>query len=218
MLARRLARIIRTIANFYNVVAAFEGFGVPGNIKTIITVGLLGLYVSACSSTRDINEFALDTDAAEQASQVAGIYDEEPDADGQLVTASISNKFSKPGSEKTIVNGQYENGNAGIPSYQAQASGGNTASGLSGTWLRVTDNNSSCRLVLSRTVSWEGFQASGTTGCETTLFMTENWQVSRGVVLIRDHLGDITARMVPQGVNQLTGKLRNGETLILVRN
>ncbi|MBL4875103.1 MAG: AprI/Inh family metalloprotease inhibitor [Cohaesibacteraceae bacterium] len=82
----------------------------------------------------------------------------------------------------------------------------------------MTDNNSSCRLVLSRTVSWEGFQASGTTGCETTLFMTENWQVSRGVVLIRDHLGDITARMVPQGVNQLTGKLRNGETLILVRN
>ncbi len=77
---------------------------------------------------------------------------------------------------------------------------------LSGAWSFSWDNgHSTCPVTLSTTRGLSGMSAQADVSCPSEIFMTKGWDMMGPDIVLENHQGKVTARLVPAGPNRYVG-------------
>ena len=72
-----------------------------------------------------------------------------------------------------------------------------------------------CEITLEEARASNGYKASGTSACPTSLFLLDSWVPFENQLVLRDHMGDEIVKLKSRGSDVWIGVNKAGETLVL---
>ncbi len=87
---------------------------------------------------------------------------------------------------------------------------------MAGSW-RLSDGGRLCIINLSQERAGRGYTAQGQQGCSEEFFGLRSWEMSDNELVLRNNMGEVTARLVPVAANRFDGKSSRGIPVMLAR-
>lgn len=87
---------------------------------------------------------------------------------------------------------------------------------MAGAW-RLSDGVRLCFVSLSQERAGRGYTAQGQQGCSEEFFGLRSWEMQDNELVLRNHMGEVAARLVPVAANRFDGKSNRGIPVMLAR-
>lgn len=87
---------------------------------------------------------------------------------------------------------------------------------MAGAW-RLSDGARLCVVNLSQERAGRGYTAQGQQGCSEEFFGLRSWEMRDNELVLRNNMGEVTARLYPVAANRFDGKTSRGIPVLLAR-
>lgn len=87
---------------------------------------------------------------------------------------------------------------------------------MAGSW-RLSDGARLCFINLSQEPAGRGYTAQGQQGCSEEFFGLRSWEMRDNELVLRNQMGDVSARLYPVAPNRFDGKSSRGIPVLLAR-
>ncbi len=150
-----------------------------------------------------------------------------PVYDNRMPSQMPNPNIYSPRSESLPPADPYQQASTGTRPVRAAAMGGPLVAGpgypdgvpphiMAGSW-RLSDGQRICLVNLSQEPAGRGFTAHSQQGCSEEFFGLRTWEMRDNELVLRNHLGEPAARMVPVAANRFDGKSNRGIPVVLAR-
>lgn len=87
---------------------------------------------------------------------------------------------------------------------------------MAGSW-RLSDGARLCLINLSQERAGRGYTAQGQQGCSEDFFGLRSWEMRDNELVLRNDMGEVSARLYPVAANRFDGKTSRGIPVLLAR-